>query len=160
MTKSLFLFFFTLFNFHLATAQTWKTYTFAKGNFKIDFPAKPDEQIEGTEVYLRAEFNATVFQVVAHTNKKFNLANAEMLLEESIKGFYNPKTDKMDRKTSGKFQNYPYKEVWLSTGDNEKIVFRTLITTDRLYQFVISKKQQAVDETTIKQFIDSFSFIK
>lgn len=158
MKKTLFIFLFLALVSFKNVDFEWKTYVFKKSNFKMSFPQKPSVQSEDNNINIRTESNGIVYNVSVTINNKFNLKLASSLLKESQKGIIQ-KNDKIIKSTRTSYKGYPMKELRIKSEDGMSIIYRTIITKDKMYQLAIAHYGKFPSETTENKFFNSFNFL-
>jgi hypothetical protein len=153
--------FFGIFSAFRLIDEDWKTYPFARGSFKIAFPVKPEVQADTEAMLAKAESEEVIYQAMVLLGKNYDLQKANTLLEESIRGFVNPKTDKVEKKTFLKVEAYTAVEVYVSTQDGSYMVYRAVLTADKMYQLVVAGAQANKATVNVKsaKFLGSFALL-
>ncbi len=140
--------------------ENWGTYLFRSASFKMKFPKLPTAIDKDNLLLAKTEENGMNFQVAAHYKRNFDIKKASSLLEESINGFTQKDSDKIvDRKKNMLVAGFPAEEVRIRGNDGMYIVFRTLITKDTMFQFVITSSKGFPNESISKAFLDSFTLV-
>jgi len=140
--------------------QTWGTFLFRSASFKMKFPKLPDATDKDNLLLANVQADGLTFQVAAHYKKNFDLKKASSLLKESIDGFINSGSDKIiSQKDNFTVENSPAREVRIQTSDGMYIIFRTVITKDCLFQFVLTSSSGFPAESVSDGFLNSFELL-
>lgn len=138
----------------------WKLYTFNKASFKMQFPKRPQVTTKNDVLIAKASLDGVGYSVSVILNKEFDLSNAQALLDQSVKGFIDKKTDKVVDEEYMKIAGYSAKEVRIKTSQGIRMIFRIVLTKNKLYQFVLASPDFFVNNSISKKFLNSFQLIK
>lgn len=138
-----------------AYAQTWGKYSFAQAGCSASFPTEPATAQENGVWTAQAKQDNIIFQIVVYLNKAYTKANSEAVLNESIEGFINPATDKIEKKENVEIAGLPAQQIQVRSQDGSYLVFRTIVGKNKLYQIAIAGTNPAQTLAQAKKFLDS-----
>ena len=137
-------------------AQTWQTYNFAQASCSASFPVAPTSAQENAMWTAQAKSNNIIYQIVVKNNASYTQSNSEALLSESIAGFINPTTDKIEKRESLTVGGLPAKQVYVHSQDGTYIIFQVVVGGGKLYQIAVMGTNPAQTLTNAKKFLESF----
>ena len=140
-------------------AQTWIKHTAKEAKFKVEFPKKAEVQ-KNTKVYMASvKYGGTGYKVVTLLNRDFG-KDYNKLLDENIEGFITH-SDRVEKKSKLlKVSGYPAKQVYIRSASNTCIFYRVIITPDKLYQILVTKKGTYENSANLKKFLTSLEILR
>ena len=139
-----------------AQAQTWETYKFTQAGCSAMFPEKPDTAQEGDIWTAQAKENDIIYQIVVSAKSSTTANNTTTLLNETINGFINPTTDKIEKSESLQMNGLPAKQVSVRSQDGTYLILRAVVSDSKLYQIAIAGTNAAQTTTQAQKFLNNF----
>jgi|GEM_PF-3113416 len=139
-----------------AYAQSaWQIYQYPKAGCSADFPEQPTTAQERDVWTAQAKSKDIIYQIVVNLNKQYAKNNFEAIIAESIDGFINPATDKIEKTETLTISNLPAKQVHVRSQDGTYLVFCTIVNNTALYQIAVAGTNMAQTVASAKRFLDS-----
>ncbi len=152
MKKYYYLLFLFLFIPLISFAQNWQKTKISSWDFEISIPENYQKVIDNDACVLIGKSDKTKFQVIV---KKNQVNEANVLINESMAGFVDENSDKILNNQNIKVDNYPAKELKLTTSKGKNVVMRIIIAKNKTFMLIVSATQ--IDEEDMKTFFNSFS---
>lgn len=159
----------------VAANDTWKTYDFPEGKFKMQFPGQPEKQSQVVNSAI-GELNMNIYvydaskekgdnyvYMVNYTDYPDTLVNSDDTTQ--LKTFYRNSIDGMANNVHGKlltekvvnYEKYSGREIRIEIKERGAIITsRMFLIANRIYIIEVITSTEKDFNTGIKKFLDSF----
>lgn len=150
----------TLFAFTEAPEESWETYTYRSGNFRVSLPGTPETRKE--RVMTIKSKSEGIYYMISFNQLERPSQDAraiEQALREGAGTYARNLGGEVEYNKTTELNGLPARELRMRSANGVYIIYRIAISQDRVYQLSVMSALDYPDGQKANQFFSSFELL-